>query len=92
MTGTFSSYAFLFMHKVRTHRGNATMATWVLCLYLLCSVVGRLGVAPLGLTFNIEEYSDYTPPIWRPKWKNGTVNSENMDSAWGSMGYDSTGQ
>lgn len=74
MRGTLSSYTFLFIHQVRTRRGLAASTTWVLLLFLLCSLVGRFGVSFLGFSFNLEESPFYGPPLFRPNWANGTVN------------------
>ena len=76
--GTLSSYAFLFMHQIRTRQGLVTPTTWVLFLFLLCSVAGRLGVALLGFAFNLDESPLYTPPLFRPDWVNGAVTSDGL--------------
>ena len=73
--GTLSSYALLFVHQARTRRGLVTPTTWVLLLFLFCSLGGRFGVAFLGFAFNLEETPHYTPPLFRPNWANGTVDS-----------------
>ena len=79
--GTLSSYAFLFMHQIHTRQGLVTPTTWVLFLFLLCSIAGRLGVALLGFAFNFDERPLYTPPLWRPDWVNGAVNINGLTLA-----------
>jgi len=76
MRGALSSYASLFVHQVRTRRGVVAPTTWVLFLFLLCSFLGRFGVAFLGFAFNPEENPHYTPPLFTPDWVNGTVNED----------------
>ncbi|KAF8423515.1 hypothetical protein EV426DRAFT_115312 [Tirmania nivea] len=86
MMGTLSSYALLFMHQVRTQRGFASPTTWILFLFLLFSVFGRFGVAFLGFTYTLEDRSNYTPPLTRPNWANGTIyGNSSHDMAWPSI-------
>ena len=79
MRGTLSSYALLFIHQVRPRRKRVASTTWILFLFLLCSLVGRFGVAFLGFAFNIEDRLHYIPPLFRPNWENGTVNPNTGD-------------
>ena len=56
----------------------------MLVLYLLCSLLGRFGVAFLGLTFNLEDTPDYKPSLFRPDWQNGTLHRDNsIETAMG---------
>jgi len=71
--GTLSSYALLYIHQIRTRRGFAAPTTWVLLLFVFCSVVGRFGVAFIGFAFTLEETPLYTPQLLRPNWVNGTI-------------------
>ena len=64
------------MPQVRTRQALATPTTWVLFLFLICSLLGRFGVAFLGFAFNLEENAYYIPPLSRPDWRNGTVNGD----------------
>ena len=64
--GTLSSYTLLYIHQVRTRRGLVAPTTWLLFLFVLCSVVGRFGVALLGFAFNLEETPLYSAPVYRP--------------------------
>ena len=73
MRGTLSSYASLFKHRVRTRKGVVSLTTWVLYLFLLCSILGRFGVAFLGFAFNLDDNPYYYHPIVRADWVNGTV-------------------
>jgi len=45
-------------------------------LFLLCSLVGRFGVAFLGFGFNLEDTSFHEETIFRPDWVNGTLNMD----------------
>ena len=81
MRGTLGSYAALFIHQARTRRGLGTPATWVLFLYVFCSVAGRFGVAFLGFAFNLEDSPVYTPALLRPNWEGGTVNGDGSHDA-----------
>jgi len=76
MRGTLLSYASLFIHQVRTRRGLGASTTWVLFLFLVCSLLGRFGVAFLGFAFNLEEKPYYTHRLFRPDWVNGAVNGD----------------
>ena len=69
------------MHQIHTREGLVTPTTWVLFLFLLCSVAGRFGVAVLGFAFNLDESPFYTPPLLRPDWANGAVNSDGLTLA-----------
>ena len=83
--GTLSSYALLFVHQVRTRQAMVSLTTWLLFLFLLCSVLGRFGVASLGFAFNLEESPNYYPPLFRPDWANGTVGgSDTIEKALAS--------
>lgn len=73
MRGTLSSYTSLFIQQARTRRGSTTS---VLFLFLVCSLLGRFGVAFLGFAFNLEEKPYYTHRLFRPDWVNGTVNGD----------------
>ena len=73
--GSLSSYALLFFHQVKARGRHITRTTLVLFLYLICSIVGRFGVAFLGFAFNLDETPLYTQPLLRPNWVNGTVNT-----------------
>jgi len=64
------------MHEVRTRRGLVTSATWVLLLFLLCSLLGRFGIALLGLAFNLDDSPQFTPALFRPDWANGTLSKD----------------
>ena len=77
MRGTLLAYTSLFKLQIRTKQGRFTWATLVLALYLLCSILGRFGVALLGLTFNVEDTPFYTPPLFTPAWENGTLQRDN---------------
>ena len=61
------------MHQVRTRQGLVAPTTWVLLLFLLCSLLGRFGVALLGFAFNLEDTAFYEPPHFRPDWANMTL-------------------
>jgi len=76
MRGTLSSYGLLFLHQVRTRQGRFAPMTWVLFLFLLCSLLSRFGVAFLGFAFNLEDTPYYNAPVLRPDWVNGTVNGD----------------
>jgi len=71
--GTLSAYASLFIHQFHTRKGLVSFNTWVLFLFLLCSVIGRFGVAFLGFAFNLEDSPNYIPRLFMPDWGNGTV-------------------
>lgn len=73
MRGTLSSYILLFMHRVHTWQGLVTSTTGVLVLFLLCSLVGRFGVAFLGFGFSLDDTLIYIPPLSRPDWRNGSI-------------------
>jgi len=64
------------MNQVRTQQ-LASLTTWLLLVFLLCSLLGRFGVALLGFAFTIEDNSVYEAPILRPDWANGTLNWDN---------------
>jgi len=81
MRGTLWSYASLFVHQVRTRRGIVNPTTWVLFLFLFCSLVGRFGVAFFGFAFNLEDSPSYTPALFRPNWANGTVHGDGSHDA-----------
>ncbi|RPB29215.1 hypothetical protein L211DRAFT_864775 [Terfezia boudieri ATCC MYA-4762] len=74
--GTPLSYTALFMHEIRTRRGLVASGTLMLFLFLLCSLLGRFGIAFLGLAFNLDDSPHFTPPLFRPDWKNGTLSKD----------------
>jgi len=76
MRGAPSTYAALFMHQVGTRRGLAASTTWVLFLFLLCSLIGIFGVALLGFAFNLEENPNFNQPLCKTDWVNGTMNGD----------------
>lgn len=49
----------------------------MLILYLLCSILGRFGVAFLGLTFNLDDAPFYRPPLSIPDWGSKTLHRDN---------------
>jgi len=61
------------MHQVRTRQGLVSPTTWVLFLFLICSLCGRFGVAFLGFAFNLEDKVFHHNAIVRPDWVNGTI-------------------
>ena len=74
MGGTLLSYTLLFIQQVRIRQRLGTPNTWVLCLFVLCSLAGRFGVAFLGFSFNLEETPHVEHALLRPNWVNGTAN------------------
>jgi len=75
MRGTLSQYALLFKRQVFTLQQCDSTAL-LLFLFLLCSLLGRFGVAFLGFAYNIDvdPYSD--APLFRPDWENGSLNRD----------------
>ena len=61
------------MHQARTRQGLVSPTTWVLFLFLICSLCGRFGVAFLGFAFNLEDKAFHHAPIVRPDWVNGMI-------------------
>ena len=76
MRGTLSSFTLLFVHQVRTRQGLVASTTWVLLLFLLCSLLGRFGVSLLGFAFNLEDSPFYDPPLFRSDWANATLGGD----------------
>jgi len=81
MRGTLWSYCLLCIHQFRPLQRLATAAAWVLFLFLLCSLVGRFGVAFLGFAFVLEDIPHYTPALFRPNWETGTVHGDDSHDA-----------
>ena len=77
------------MHRIRTRQGLVAPTTWVLFVFLLCSVAGRFGVALLGFAFNLDDTSFVTSAYFRPDWVNGTMNmilaSESSRTSYGMI-------
>ena len=65
------------MHQASTRQGLAAPTTWVLFLFLLCSLLGRFGVAFLGFAFNLDNVgtTKYQPPLFKTDWVNMTLQS-----------------
>ena len=85
------SYTLLFVHQARTRQGIASLTTWVLFLFLLCSLIGRFGIAFLGFAYNLEEMPYFISPILRPDWDNGTVNGDDSIQMALASGHPSAG-
>lgn len=90
MRGTLPSYMSLFVNQVRIRQRLATSTTWVLLLYILFSIFGRFGIAFLGFAFNFGETLHYAPPLFRPNWADGIVESDDTlgmeySSQWSSI-------
>lgn len=58
---------------MRNSIGLRSVQTYIVLLFLICSIFGRFGVALLGLAFNLEDTPHYIPPRFRPDWVHLTV-------------------
>lgn len=66
------------MHQILPRRGLATSPSWILFPFLLCSLLGRFGVAFLGFAFNLDDTVYHIDPLTQPDWVNGSLDAAPM--------------
>ena len=75
-------------HTFISSKPKGGPAVLIVVVFLVLSIVGRFGVASVGLAFNLENNLAITPPLYRPDWVNltfatsecstcGTANGDN---------------